>query len=149
WMTFPGGLRDIAFMRSVDNGTTWPAPTDIGPTFFAHQCPYGFDRWLWSFSGNSIAYNPTDGGIEMVYAASVNGTPTADYGDIFYRRSINAGATWSPAVPLNVFPGADRPQANPCVAVASNGRIDVAWYDQSPGSGLSDYTDLVYCFSND
>ena len=148
WMTFPGGpSRDIAFARSSSNGTSWPAPADIGPAFPGHQCPYGFDRWLWSFSGNSIAFNRGDGGIEMVYAASVDGTPGADFGDIYYRRSVNGGATWSAAVPLNVFPGADRPQANPCVSVADNGRIDVMWYDQSAGSGRSDLTDLFYCYS--
>ncbi|TMQ68321.1 MAG: hypothetical protein E6K78_01625 [Candidatus Eisenbacteria bacterium] len=148
WQVYPGyPKRDIAFIKSMNNGNSWSAPRDIGPQFNTHMCAYGFDRWLWSFSGNCLAVNPLDGGIEMVYAASVDGTPAHDFGDIYYRRSANGGAGWSAAVPLNVLAGADRPQVNPCVSVTQSGRIDVFWYDLSAGSGLDDLTDVFYTYS--
>ncbi len=152
WLTFwapAGGDRGIAFVKSANNGTAWPVPTDIGPLFWHYLAPYGFDRFLWSFSGSSLALNPLDHGLEMVYSASVDGTPAHDFGDVYYRRSTDGGANWSPAVPLNVFPGTDRPQANPCVSVTQDGRIDVFWYDESAGSGLSDLTDVFYTYSTD
>lgn len=151
WQTFwstATGNRGIALAKSADNGATWTSLSDIGPLFWRHLCPYGFDRWLWSFSGSTLAYNPADGGLEMVYTASVDGTPGLDFGDIYYRRSTDDGGTWSPAAPLNVFPGADRPQAQPCVSVTKGGRIDVYWYDESAGSGLDDLTDAFYTFSS-
>jgi hypothetical protein len=148
WQVFPGyPARAIAFVRSANNGNSWPTPSDLGPGFFTHLCPFGFDRWLWSFSGGGLAYNPADGGLEMVYAGSVDGTPAHDFGDIYYRRSTNGGNTWSAPVALNAFPGADRPQANPCVSVTHDGRIDVFWYDLSAGNGLDDLTDVFYTYS--
>lgn len=151
WQTFWAGPPDrgVALVRSADNGLTWDPPFDIGPLFSHHIAPYGFDRFLWSFSGSSIALNPADGSLVMVYAASATGTPAGDFGDIYFRRSVDLGLTWSAPVPLNVFPGVDRAQCFPAVACTRDGRIDVVWYDQSAGSGRSDYTDLMYCFSTD
>ena len=152
WMTFPaiaGGDRGIATAVSNDNGTSWSGPHDLSPNFYAYQCPYGFDRWLWSFSGSSLALNPADGGLEVVYAASVDGTPSSDFGDIYYRRSVDGGLNWTSPVALNVFPGAGRPQCLPAVSAAANGRIDVYWYDLSAGSGLDDWTDIFHTFSKD
>ncbi len=151
WEAYPFGYfgNVVSFASSASNGALWGAPTDITPVWSHHLCPYGFDRWLWSVSGSSVAVNPADGGIEVVYAASVDGTPANDFGDIYYLRSTNGGLTWTLPVALNVFPTMDRPQAFPAVAASSDGRIDVYWYDQSIGSGVSDLTDLFYCFSSD
>jgi Neuraminidase (sialidase) len=51
--------------------------------------------------------------------------------DIFHRRSVDGGDTWSQPITLN---DDGRPQDligqfHPNVAVAPNGRIDVAWWD--------------------
>ncbi len=138
----------INFSRSTDNGVTWSAEADVTPTFFHVVPPYGFDRFN---SFPSIAVNPVDGGIELVYAASATGQPTGDFGDILYSRSTDAGLTWSPALRLNadVGAGAGRPQCFPSVSCDPSGRIDVVWYDESIGEGVSDLTDLFTTYSAD
>ena len=150
WESYPfTGFSDtsIGFSRSTNNGVTWSPATDIGPGFWHHLAPYGFDRWLWSVGG--LVVNPIDGALEVVFAASQNGTPAGDFGDIRYIRSTDAGASWSVPVALDAFPGADRAQCFPSIAAAPDGRLDAHWYDLSAGSGRDDWTDVFYTFSTD
>ena len=143
YVAWETGAPAIAVARSSNNGASWNAASTLS-AFSEVLPPYGFDR-LNSFP--SLAVNPADHGVELVYAASVNGTPSSDFGDIYYRRSTNHASGFSPAVALNVFHGSDRPQIFPTVATAPDGRVDVFWYDESAGSGVDDLTDLFYTFS--
>lgn len=138
------GDAGVSLARSLNNGMTWTIPTDP-VSFWHHIAPYGFDRWLWSVSG--MALNPADGGIEVVYAASQNGTTAGDLGDIYHVRSANQGVSWSTPKVINVFPGTDRPQCFPTVAADASGAIHVYWYDLSAGSGRDDWTDFYHAFS--
>lgn len=139
------GSGAINISRSTNNGTTWAlTATVLAPAFDEVLPPYGFDRFN---SFPSITVNPVDRAVELVYAASVDGTPASDFGDVYYRRSTDGGLTFTPPVALNTFPGTDRPQIFPTVSAASDGRIDVFWYDESAGSGVSDVTDVFYTFS--
>jgi hypothetical protein len=146
WLTGSSGASQIGFARSTDNGANWTASVKLTPAFAEVVPPYGFDRYN---SFPSLAVNPSDGGVELVYPASVNGTPTADFGDVYYRRSADGGVTFSTPLALNSAPGSDRPQEFPTVSATNNGRIDVFWYDESIGSDVSDLTDYFYTFSTD
>jgi hypothetical protein len=149
WESYPStgsGDAAVSFARSTDNGLSWGAPADVR-YFWHHIAPYGFERWLWSVTGSAL--NPVDGGIEVVYAASQNGTTTGDLGDVYFIRSANQGTTWSAPKTLDVFPGTDRPQCFPTVAADPSGAIHAYWYDLSPGSGLDDWTDLMHAYSTD
>lgn len=68
--------------------------------------------------------------------------------DIFYRRSVDGGDTWSQPVTLN---DDGRPedlvgQFHPDIAVAPNGRIDVAWWDFRNDNG--NFANDVYLTSS-
>ena len=146
WRSTASGLRQISLCRSTDNGTTWSAPIDLAPSFPEVIPAYGMDRFN---SFPSLAVNPVDHGLELVYVASATGLPSGDFGDIYYRRSIDSGGTWSLPVALNTPAGSDRPQIFPTVSASDGGRIDAFWYDQSAGSGLSDLSDVFYTYSSD
>jgi hypothetical protein len=148
WRSTPAsGFRQISISRSTDNGSTWSlVPTDLAPSFREVIPAYGMDRFN---SFPSLAVNPVDHGLELVYAASVSGLPSSDFGDIYYRRSIDSGSTWSLPVALNTPAGSDRPQIFPTISASDGGRIDAFWYDQSVGSGLSDLSDVFYTYSSD
>jgi hypothetical protein len=68
----------------------------------------------------------------MVWTAY--GTDARDFGnglDIYFSRSTDYGATWSPARIVNDDPyGMDRHQFYPSISVNSVGTIAVTWYDQ-------------------
>ena len=148
WRSTPvSGFRQISISKSTDNGTTWSLlPSDLAPSFKEVIPAYGMDRFN---SFPSLAVNPADGGLELVYAASVSGLPSSDFGDIYYRRSIDGGSTWSLPLAINTPSGSDRPQIFPTISTSSGGRIDAFWYDQSTGSGLSDLSDVFYTYSSD
>src|SRR5262249_8447847 len=128
------GLTAIGFSRSLDNGATWTPGVNLTPTFHEVLPAYGFDRYN---SFPSLAVNPIDHGVELTYAASLDGTPASDFGDVIYRRSTDQGVTFSAPAAIDPFAGADRPQIFPTISAAADGRIDAYWYDQSAGSGTS------------
>ncbi len=132
-------------VRSPDNGATWGAAV-IADTYTNVIPPYGFDRYN---SYPSCTVSPTNGDLYIVHAGSNNGFTNGDLQDVRFIKSSDHGATFAPAVYLNAFPGNDRPQVFPTVACASNGRVDVFWYDQSCGTGNDDWTDLFYTWSTD
>jgi hypothetical protein len=146
WRATVGTLRAIRFVRSTDNGLNWSPSVALAPSYPEVIPPYGLD---FAISLPSLTVNPGDGGIELVYPASADGTPASDFGDIFYRRSNDGGQAFSAPVALDAFPGTDRAQFFPTVSAADDGRIDVFWYDESAGATVSDLTDLFYTFSTD
>ncbi len=145
---FAANVRQIAFVRSLDNGLIWTPAVDLLPAFFNSYPAYGFDRYIGS-SFPHMAVNPVDGGIELIYCASATGTDVGDLGDVVYRRSTDGGLTWSAPTNLNFPAGSDRPQIYATVNAASDGRIDAYWYDESIGGGVSDLADVFYTFSYD
>lgn len=146
WRATVGALRAIRFALSTDNGLNWSGSAALSPSYREVIVPYGLD---FAISLPSLTVNPGDGGVELVYPASVDGTPASDFGDVFYRRSSDGGQTFGAPVALNARPGMDRAQFFPTVSAAEGGRIDVFWYDQSAGELASDLTDLFYTFSTD
>jgi hypothetical protein len=68
---------------------------------------------------------------------------------IFYARSTDGGATFSPPKLLNDDDLAKRySQFNPNVSVAPGGRVDVVWWDFRDGAGLY-ASDVYYAYSSD
>lgn len=79
----------------------------------------------------------------------------ADHSDVFLRASDDGGRTWGPRRAVNDDAGKGANHAHPGMAVAPNGRIDVAWYDTRhspvPAVNVGDDTGLqdVYYASSD
>jgi hypothetical protein len=124
---------------------TWSVPTNITGTIELPLPAYGldFDHGL-----PDLAVDPFDGRLAVVYSAR-----QADFGDVFFSTSSDHGGTWTPAVPLNANPGADRSQFFPRITAhkpsPGGPRFDVTWYDQRSGSGTSDLTEVVHRHSVD
>ncbi|MGH9078304.1 MAG: hypothetical protein ACRDY0_12795, partial [Acidimicrobiales bacterium] len=126
----------VRVVSSTDGGQTYTAPVTAASGFTCGSPPAG-GGCSDPLAANSdtaitdqVAVGPTPG---LVYAA------TQDLVGHQFRTeftvSRDAGATWSPQVTVGVpaGSGADS-QLFPNMAVAPNGRIDIAYYDEDPAN---------------
>jgi hypothetical protein len=124
WEDTRSGGRDIYFNRSSDSGATWMA-NDIR-----------IDTGDLAGSANSFnARHAIDGSkIHVVWQDLRNSSFSAD---IYYNRSLDAGATWLPAaVPINHSPAITYQGAiSPRIAVAGDS-VYVMWQDNPSDPGL-------------
>ncbi|HEX3622747.1 MAG TPA: sialidase family protein [Acidimicrobiales bacterium] len=123
----PGGL---IMSKSTDHGKTWTS-SQIAP----------FDYKTGSFV--TATWGPGGGadGTLHVVATGTEDPSIANYGDVYYYNSTDGGKTWSPR--KNVTDDDPKQlyiQTFPNVAVAPNGRIDIAWFDtrNDPGTRSND-----------
>lgn len=73
-----------------------------------------------------VDVNPVNGQVYIVYPSNPNGS---DGSDIFFVRSTNGGGSWS--APLRVNDDhTTSDQFFPDLAVNSDGKIEVIWYDR-------------------
>jgi len=103
---------EIFYRRSTDGGTTWEPS----------------QRLTWTSGGS---YNPSmavdlSGNLHLIWEDSPSGMR-----DIFYRKSTDAGATWTPSQRLTWNWGTS---SNGDVAVDPSGHLHVVWYDSTPGN---------------
>lgn len=126
--------------RSTDKGRTWTT-TQITPFTREHVNTFGSQIIQWSPEGGPR------GSLHIVYEGSKR-PEIQNERDVFYRRSVDNGATWTEAKVLNdddpaqvFFSGL------PNITVAPGGRLDVAWFDTRDDVGLS--TNDVYYTSSD
>ena len=112
----------IYHVSSRDHGRTW-AQTEIDPGVQAYYRP------------PVIAADP---GSDAVYVAWHSTTETrnfeltgrgADRTEIFLRASLDGGRTWGPRRTVNDDAGKGANHSLPGIAIAPNGRLDVAWND--------------------
>ncbi|MDQ4089354.1 MAG: glycoside hydrolase, partial [Actinomycetota bacterium] len=122
---FLGRLRDDTprHLSSTDQGRRWTDAVEVDPGNQRSGSP----------RPHVLAADPRTGTLYTAWYSNTepNNLAPAYEGDleIFFRRSTDGGRTWGQRVVLND----DRPgKANqflPGIAVAPNGRVDVAWYD--------------------
>ena len=124
--------------KSTDHGTTFTV-TEVGPA----------SKY---FPQHGLAWSPgggPEGTLHLVVEDKVDPRPAAGDRDILYRRSTDGGRTFSEGVRLN-----DDNQAQgflqllPAVSAATNGRVDVAWWDFRNDPGLF-ANDVYYAYSED
>jgi hypothetical protein len=140
WTT--GGT--MQFVRSTNNGVSWGTPASIATGLSTPMNPYGSDR---IHNMPSMDVDPNNGNVYLTYA-SRNLSP--DFGDVYFRRSVDDGLTFSAQVAINSSPGSDRCQFFPSVAAdETDGSVSVIWYDQRVGTDTSDLTELVHTHSAD
>ena len=119
----PAGPWRLVLWRSGDGGVTF------GPAATVADGVVPAQRVLIDLApAPAFALDPARG---RAYAASETGR------DVMVSRSDDAGATWSPGRRLGPAAGG---QFLPGVAVAPDGRVDVAYYDRSrdPGDVLAE-----------
>ncbi len=106
WAQDPPGTddSDVVFSRSLDGGNTWLSPIrvnkDVNPAgeFFSQFWP-------------TIAVDPTDGEIDVVWYSDVNDpnrTDATPLVDLYFASSTDGGASFGPSV--RVSPTSSSPQ---------------------------------------
>ena len=114
WEDDIAGHSDISFSRSTDNGATFSFPMNLSNPL-----------------GSCIANSNTPR-IGLDIAANINVVWSNDCGgnfDIFLRRSVDNGATFSSPKNLSGTPGLS---GNPQLFVDAAGNINVVWEESSP-----------------
>lgn len=105
-----GGTTELHVAKSVDGGATFVTQQiDVQPAI-------GIER-----DSAKLVADPNSGALYTVFTDSRTGRP-----QLFFRRSVDNGATWEQAVILG--PNQNSPSSNPQISVAPNGRIDVVFY---------------------
>lgn len=139
-------VRELFHVSSADRGRTFERHT-IDPGNQQHERP------------PVVASNPATGALYVAWASqpdAANGVPgySADL-EIYFRSSIDGGRTWSEKLTLNDDGRGRANQNEPGIAVAPNGRVDVAWYDgrhsPAPLANRTEigFNDVYYTYSVD
>lgn len=135
-------LRALFHRRSTDGGQTFSDAHSIVPGYQEHEKP------------PRLAADPTTSDLYVVWASTEeaqNRAPGFEGDlDVRFARSTDGGDTWSAPTVLN-DDGTDTDQSAPGIAVAPNGRIDVAWYDNrhSPEDADAPLQDVYAASSTD
>jgi len=103
---------EIFYKRSTDGGTTWSK----------------YRRITWTISSLLIPTIAVDSNnhLHVVWHDNISGNT-----EIYYKRSTNAGATWSSSKRFTWNIGASY---DPVVTVDSNDHLHVVWHDDTPGN---------------
>ncbi len=150
WERFVGGFvgpRSLQIRRSNDHGLTFGSTVkvdDVIPSGDGFALQGGFRNFLTgsltvdrsSGTTKGFVYVAWDDGrnLQVPDFGGINGF--YGYSDILVRRSIDGGATWSPAVRVNdnaeplEDTGRGSDQYQPGIAVDKRGRVGVCFYDR-------------------
>lgn len=113
-------LRPLFHRSSTDDGQTFSEPHEIVPGYQDHEKP------------PRIAADPATSDLYVVWTSTEephNREPGFDGDlDVRFSKSTDSGNAWSEPTVLN-DDETETDQSVPGIAVAPNGRIDVAWYD--------------------
>lgn len=105
-----GGTTELHLAKSVDGGANFVTQQiDVQPAI-------GIER-----DSAKLVADPNTGALYTVFTDSRTGRP-----QLFFRRSVDNGATWEQAVILGQ--NRNSPSSNPQISLAPNGRIDVVFY---------------------
>jgi len=110
WSDNTPGNYEIYYKRSTDGGATWP----------------GTKRLTWNIGGSfhpTIAVNSTNN-IHVTW----NDDSYDSNNEIYYKRSIDGGATWLKYKRLTQNAGDSR---SPVIAMGSSNAIHIVWYDET------------------
>lgn len=114
-------VREVSYRRSRDHGQTWSDPVVIEPGsagFFHNR-------------KQVLAADPDTGNLYFAWYGTTEQFPdNEEDNEIFVRTSTDGGDTWSDRSVVN--DDAEDPNTqhyDPGIAIAPNGRVDLAWYD--------------------
>jgi hypothetical protein len=109
WFDNSPGNYEVFFRRSIDNGATWKPIVNLTRN-----------------AGDSITPQMLVQGT-FVYVVWVQRNAADTEGNIYFRRSLNDGQTWEPAIKISSTNTIDI-FANPQIA-ASGGFVHISWHD--------------------
>lgn len=135
----PDFRNQYLVVRSPDGGVTWEGPFKVAdlvdgvfdyPVNIVGRQTFTGVQYRVHSAGNITV--DSNGKLYLVWSDNRNGTASATNADVFLSWSIDGGQNWSN--PVNVS-AASGDQFFPWVVVASNGRINVAYYDDGYTGG--------------
>jgi len=126
----PSPLYAHFLSKSTDRGKTWTV-TQISPFSANNTNGYNSLHMVWSPKGGP------DGSLNFIYEGSDRPT-IANLVQVFFRRSVDGGKTWSDAKVLNdTDPAKMTYSGDPNISVAPNGRLDATWWDTRNDPGIA------------
>src|SRR6266852_5125224 len=114
WTDMRNGNNDVYFSKSITGGLTFSANVRVNDVITNSQ------------SEPDLAVDPVNA--HLVHVVWTDTRSAAKGPDIYFSKSSNLGATWSPNIFLNSDVG-NFVQQDPTIAVDAAGTIYVAWTD--------------------
>lgn len=133
WEDNSNGDYEIYFSRSTDNGGSWSPALKISNYSTGYLKPKLTSDRL----GNPNVSRPH---IAIDNAENINvvwNNHLVENVDIYFRRSIDGGENWSPAINISNY---QEESFNPSIAVNATGDLAIAWFNWYPGNTEIYYT---------
>jgi len=145
WFNDPNETFEIEVTRSTNGGASFNkvTPPSNGETE-PRDATWSGTCGRPALNGG-IRYSPfpqlavgSDGVLHVAYSYDPDGLDTGDIVNVYYRRSVDNGATWGPEIRLNDVTTND--QYSPTLSVGAGGVVMATWYDRrlDPGNLLQD-----------
>lgn len=133
---------DILIARSTDNGANWTVPEPLNSNADSDS---GAD------AGVHVAKNGSDGWVSVWRSNETLGNTVGTDLDIFFSRSSDAGATWTPPEPLNTNAATDSGSDEaPKVACDGAGNLTTVWRTRDTlGGTIGQDSDILLARSSD
>jgi hypothetical protein len=133
WVNFGSSVITIRVAESTDGGASWTLKTNPATDKTQPQDSAATSSCFRAALNGNIRYLPSpqiavgpDGALHVVYSYK----PSQDDDvDVFYRRSLDGGATWEPEVRVN-DDATTTDQFFPTLSVGASNQVSVAWYDR-------------------
>ena len=145
WVDFGGSTVSIPVVRSTNGGGSYSAVANLATNVAQPRDATASSNCMRDALNGNIRYLPSpqlavtdDGALHGVYSYDPDGQDTGDVVDVFYRRSTDNGATWSPELRLN-DDSSSSDQYFPTIS-ANGSTLQATWYDRrlDPNNLLQD-----------
>lgn len=156
YLTYWDGYWGIKFTKSLDGGVTWSAPIQPATRMTSWGVEnYGIPGTFRNFTNNTMAVNPVTGEIVILYVDQTNIVNGQKNLDLYFVRSSDGGATWTPSQRLPFRPlDQISDMIFPWIEFTKEGRLHLFAMDTAPTPGQTDgasegFWDQTYYYSDD